>query len=37
MRADNLRSIYAMLVSVAMFSMMDTAMKVLSATIRPRR
>jgi len=30
-RSDNLRSIYAMLVSVAMFSMMDTAMKVLSA------
>jgi drug/metabolite transporter (DMT)-like permease len=30
--AQNLRSIYAMLIAVAMFSLMDTAMKVLSAT-----
>jgi drug/metabolite transporter (DMT)-like permease len=30
-RSENLRSIYAMLIAVAMFSLMDTAMKVLSA------
>ncbi len=31
-QAQNLRSIYAMLIAVAMFSLMDTAMKLLSAT-----
>lgn len=31
-RSDNLRSVYAMLFAVAMFSLMDTAMKLLSAT-----
>ena len=30
-RKENLRSIYAMIIAVAMFSLMDTAMKVLSA------
>jgi drug/metabolite transporter (DMT)-like permease len=30
-RADNLRSIYAMLIAVAMFSLMDTCMKLLAA------
>jgi len=30
-RSDNVRSIYAMLAAVAMFSLMDTAMKLLSA------
>jgi drug/metabolite transporter (DMT)-like permease len=30
-RSENMRSIYAMLVAVAMFSLMDTAMKLLTA------
>ena len=31
----NLRSIYAMLIAVAMFSLMDTAMKLLAQTYPP--
>lgn len=34
-RASNLRSIYAMLLAVALFSLMDTAMKLLTATYPP--
>src|SRR5471032_2540286 len=30
-KKENLRSIYAMLIAVAMFSLMDTSMKILSA------
>jgi hypothetical protein len=36
-RNENLRSIYAMLVAVAMFSFMDTTMKLLSEHYPARR